>query len=96
MPALLDSRCLRKIQDVYFQRGTVRANIADYGWCVIGGNGAERIMKLVLIGLGILCFILGNRFMNEYDYDKFSTLGITFMVLGMVLGIVGLMMTPPM
>lgn len=53
-------------------------------------------MKLVLIGLGILCFILGNRFMNEYDYDKFSTVGITFMVLGMVLGIVGLMMTPPM
>jgi hypothetical protein len=34
--------------------------------------------------------------MNEYDYDKFSTVGIVLMVLGMVLGIVGLMMTPPM
>lgn len=96
MSALLDSRCLRKIQNVYFQRGSIKAYIQDHGCGAIGGNGEERIMKLVLIGLGILCFILGNRFMNEYDYDKFSTVGIVFMVLGMVLGIVGLMMTPPM
>ena len=96
MSALLDSRCLRKIQDVYFQRGSIRANIQNHGGGIVGGNGEKGIMKLVLIGLGILCFILGNRFMNEYDYDKFSTVGIVFMILGMVLGIVGLMMTPPM
>ncbi len=81
---------------MYLQRGKVKANIQNHGGGIVGGNGEKGIMKLVLIGLGILCFILGNRFMNEYDYDKFSNVGIVFMILGMVLGIVGLMMTPPM
>ena len=81
---------------MHFQRGRVRANITDYGCGVISGNGKEGVMKIVLIVAAVVFFVLGNRLMNDYSDDWYSTLGIVLMFLGMLVGMIGLMMIPPL
>ncbi len=81
---------------MYLQRGTVKANIPDYCCGVIGGNGKEGVMKIILIVAAVVFFVLGNQLMNDYSDDWYSTLGIVLMFLGMLVGMIGLMMIPPL
>lgn len=81
---------------MYLQRGTVESNIPDNGCGVISGNGKEGVMKIVLIVAAVVFFVLGNRLMNDYSDDWYSTLGIVLMFLGMLVGMIGLMMIPPL
>ena len=81
---------------MHLQRGTVSANIPNYGCGVISGNGKEGVMKIILIVAAVVFFVLGNHLMNDYADDWYSTLGIVLMFLGMFVGMIGLMMIPPM
>lgn len=81
---------------MYLQRGKVRANITDNGCGVIGGNGKEGVMKIILIVAAVVFFVFGNQLMNDFSDDWYSTLGIVLMFLGMLVGMIGLMMIPPM
>jgi len=53
-------------------------------------------MKIILIVAAVVFFVLGNHLMNDYADDWYSTLGIVLMFLGMLVGMIGLMMIPPM
>lgn len=81
---------------MYLQRGTVKANIPDNGCGVVGGNGEKGIMKIILIVVAVLLFAFGYRFIDDYSEDWYSTLGIVLMFVGMLVGMIGLMMIPPM
>ena len=81
---------------MYLQGGTVKANITDYGCGVVGGNGKEGVMKIILIVAAVVFFALGNHLMNDFSDDWYSTLGIVLMFVGMLVGMIGLMMIPPM
>ena len=81
---------------MYLQRGTVKANIPDNGCGVVGGNGKEGVMKIILIVAAVVFFVFGNHLMNDFSDDWYSTLGIVLMFLGMLVGMIGLMMIPPL
>ena len=53
-------------------------------------------MKIILIVAAVVFFVLGNRLMNDYSDDWYSTLGIVLMFVGMLVGMIGLMMIPPL
>ena len=81
---------------MYLQRGTVKANIPDYGCGAIGRNGEKGIMKIILIVGAVLLFSWGYKLIDDYSEDWYSTTGIVLMFLGMLVGMIGLMMIPPM
>ena len=53
-------------------------------------------MKIILIIAGVVCFAIGSLLMNDYQEDYVTSIGIAFLFFGVFLGLIGLMMIPPL
>ena len=53
-------------------------------------------MKIILIIAGVVCFAIGSVLMNDFQEDYVTSIGMLFLIFGVFLGLMGLMMIPPM
>lgn len=53
-------------------------------------------MKLLVFIASIVCLVIGNIILNEYEHDRASTLGMLLLILGFSGLVMEIMMTPPM
>lgn len=53
-------------------------------------------MIAIVFIVSILCLVIGNTILNEYEHDSASKLGILMLLLGVAGVVTGIMMTKPM
>ena len=53
-------------------------------------------MRTIVFIVSILCLVIGNTILDEYEHDSASKLGILMLLLGVAGVVAGIMMTKPM